>query len=225
MLPEVIIHNSVTLDNAFTAEAFSKKSVDIGLHYEVLLSFHPDALLTGSGSALLGTEMCGDNFPPEDESDFKKPVISPEDKRPYDILVDSRGVLKGKLHFYRRLLHIKDVIVLVSKKTPKDYIDYLSERDYDYIISGDENVDLNTALFELKSKYGFLVIVSDSGSLLNGVIMNEKIAKKLSLLVYPEIAGKNFRKLFENVTIPVNADLLTSGTLKDGIVHLLYHLK
>lgn len=47
MPPEVIIHNSITLDNCFTADAFSKKSADIALHYTVLLSFSPDALPAG----------------------------------------------------------------------------------------------------------------------------------------------------------------------------------
>ncbi|WP_246269873.1 hypothetical protein [Methanofollis tationis] len=46
MSPRTIIHTTVSLDNAFTGF-----EIDIGLHYELLLSLHPDALLVGSTTA------------------------------------------------------------------------------------------------------------------------------------------------------------------------------
>jgi len=224
MLPEVIIHNSVTLDNAFTADAFSKKSVDIGLHYEILMSFEPDALLIGSGSSTGGIELCGGNIPHEEKSDLEKPATDAGDKRPYGIFIDSRGQLMNKLHFYRRLPHIKDALVLVSKKTPEEYIKYLTERNYDFVVSGDVKPDYMEALLELNRRYGFKRIVSDSGSILNGVILGKKIACILSLLVYPEIAGKDCRKLFENVSVPIIMELEESRQIRDGIIHNMYKL-
>ncbi|MBP2134168.1 2,5-diamino-6-(ribosylamino)-4(3H)-pyrimidinone 5'-phosphate reductase [Methanomicrobium sp. W14] len=225
MSPEVIVHNSVTLDNAFTADAFAKKGIDIGLHYEVLLSFEPDALIIGSGSSVKGAEMCGDDFPREEESDFIKPQTDPSDKRPCGIFVDSRGLLLGKLHFYRRLSHIKNVVVLISETTPKNYVSYLEGRGYDYIVSGSDRISLYSALKEAERRYGFRRVVSDSGGTLNGVILNEGLADVLSLLVYPVVAGRGSRKLFENVNVPFSMELVRSGLKKDGIIHNIYRIE
>lgn len=225
MPPEVIIHNSITLDNCFTADAFSKKSVDIGIHYTVLLSFSPDALLVGSGSATEGLKLSGDFFLPEEEKDFKKPEEEKDECRPYGIFADSRGQLINKLHFYRNLSHIRDAIVIVSNKTPKEYICYLKERDYSYIVAGEDEIDFKTALVKLGEIFGFKRIISDSGSILNGVLINEGIPSKLSLLTYPEIAGENYRKLFENVTVSMEFELLKTECKENGIIHCLYSVQ
>ena len=149
MYPEVIIHNSVSLDHAVTGF-----EIDIGQHYGALLAFEPGAVLAGSATAKSGIELFMGITLPETEADRHRPWVRPDDPRPVCVIVDSRGVLKNLLHFYRNMEHTKDVVVLVSEATPEDYLDYLRERDYPFIRCGRSRVDLRAAIRELGERFG-----------------------------------------------------------------------
>ncbi len=217
MYPEVIIHNSVSLDYAVTGFA-----VDLGRHYGALLAFEPGAMLVGSATAKSGIEMFLDITQPEAEADRRRPEVRSDDPRPIGVFVDSKGVLKGLLHFYRNLEHIKDVVVLVSETTPEDYLDYLREREYPFIRCGAERVDLPAALRELRERFGVSRVVSDSGAELNNVLIREGIADTISLIVHPVIAGDQGKKLLCPVGTRATLTLQKAAALGEGTVHLVY---
>ena len=50
--------------------------------------------------------------------------------------------MQGLMHVHRKSGYAKDIIVLVSNGTPKAYLDYLKERNYDFIVAGRDHVDL-----------------------------------------------------------------------------------
>ncbi|WP_300998795.1 dihydrofolate reductase family protein [Methanoculleus sp.] len=171
MHPEVIIHNSVSLDHA--VRGFD---VDLGLHYGALLALGPGAVLAGSATAKSEIEIFMDVREPEAAADRHRPEVRPGDPRPIGVIVDSRGVLKNPLHFYRNMEHTKDVVVLVSETTPEDYLDYLREREYPFTRCGTGRVDLRAAIRELRERFGITRVVSDSGPDLNDVLIREGIA-------------------------------------------------
>ncbi|WOF16883.1 RibD family protein [Methanoplanus sp. FWC-SCC4] len=219
MIPKVVIHNSLSLDNAFTGF-----DIDLETHYGKLLEFEPDAVLAGSATARSGIDNYLDEIPVEEESDFIRPVRDPSDRRPVEVIADSRGQLKDLLHLFRRLEYVKDVIILVSKKTPKDYLEYLRERDYPYIVSGSDHVDIKGALERLRQEYEIKMIVSDGGARLNSILIRDKLADEISLLVNPLIAGNRERKFFEGIDSGVNLKLVVVEQVKNGIVHLVYKI-
>ncbi|WP_298668712.1 dihydrofolate reductase family protein [uncultured Methanofollis sp.] len=184
MSPRVIIHTTVSLDGATTGY-----DIDIGLHYEILLSFGPDALLVGSTTARTGIETFLDITRPEGPADLRRPEVHADDPRPIGVFVDSRGVLKGLLHFYRQMEHIKDVVVLVSEATPDDYIAYLRAREYPFIRCGTERVDLKEALDGLGKSFGVSRVVTDSGGGLSGALIAAGVADEVSLVVTPGKRG------------------------------------
>ncbi|MCM2465437.1 dihydrofolate reductase family protein [Methanoculleus oceani] len=220
MYPEVIIHNSVSLDHA--VRGFD---VDLGLHYGALLALEAGAVLAGSATAKSGIELFMDITQPEEESDRHRPEVRPDDPRPVCVIVDSRGVLKNLLHFYRNMEHTKDVIVLVSETTPEDYLDYLREREYPFIRRGAERVDLRGALRELGERFGITRVVSDSGPDLNDVLVREGIADTISLIVHPVVAGEGEKKLFGRVGGRVALELRKAVPMEQGTVHLVYAVK
>lgn len=135
----------------------------------------------------------------ETETDRHRPAVLPDDPRPISVIVDSRGILKDLLHFYRNMEHTKDVVVLVSEATPEDYLDYLREREYPFIRCGKDRVDLKGgALRELGGeRFGITRVVSDTGPDLNDVLIREGgIADTISLIVHPVIVGEGEKKLF-----------------------------
>jgi len=220
MYPEVIIHNSVSLDHA--VRGFE---VDLGLHYGALLAFGPGAVLAGSATAKSGIEMFMDINEPETEADWHRPEVRLDDPRPVSVIVDSRGILKDLLHFYRNMEHTKDVIILVSEATPEDYLDYLSERDYPFIRCGKDRVDLKGAIRELGERFGITRVVSDSGPDLNDVLIREGIADTISLIVHPVIVGEGEKRLFGRAGGRTALELRKVVPMEQGTVHLVYAVK
>ena len=90
MLPEVIIHNTLSLDNAYYGF-----DIDLGAHYSVLTGFKPDAVLVGSDTAKTGVEMFFDPVPEERDEDLTRPDASLVDRTAPDRHGGLLGVAAG----------------------------------------------------------------------------------------------------------------------------------
>jgi hypothetical protein len=60
MKSEIIIHNSVSLDNSLTVS-----KPDMGLHYKIAGDYKPDTHLIGSETVIKGNEMFGEGIADE----------------------------------------------------------------------------------------------------------------------------------------------------------------
>jgi 2,5-diamino-6-(ribosylamino)-4(3H)-pyrimidinone 5'-phosphate reductase len=178
MLPRVILYNVVSVDGRI--DGFEP---DIELYYGLASKWNEDATLVGSETIITGE----DEIPEETESDLKPPE---KDNNQGSILVipDSRGRIRT-WHALRKWPYWREFVALVSKSTPKDYIEYLEKRHIDYIIAGDEKVDIKAALEELNKKYGVETIRVDSGGTLNGVLLRAGLVTNLSILIAPTAIG------------------------------------
>ncbi|MFZ2499736.1 MAG: RibD family protein [Methanosarcina sp.] len=220
MLPKLVIHNSISLDGSTTGF-----EANIGIHYKILSSYQPDAMIVGSNTAKTGTQFFCETVPPEEESDFQKPEIQSDDPRAYWVIADSRGVLEGLLHVFRHSEYSKDVIVLVSEKTPEPYINYLKERNYDFIRTGADRVNIKRALEIASERYGFKLVVSDSGGVLNSILLEHGLVEEISLILSPEIAGKKGTNLFRNLEKGgIQLELIRNEIVEKKYVHLVYRV-
>ncbi|WP_135611502.1 RibD family protein [Methanococcoides sp. AM1] len=216
--PKVIIHNSISLDGSF-----QDIEVDMGIHYGTAVSFGEDIHLVGANTAKTGIEMFG-GVPSEEDADLRK--TERESTIPIWAIIDSKGILKGSLHVFRRFDMCRDVIVLVSGSTPEEYLEYLKERDYDFIVTGKEHVDLKEALELLSKKYKAGKVLVDSGSSLNGALLEEDLVDEISLIVMPLLTGKGTDTLFANIrkTKPIELELLKCEELEKDHVWLVYKI-
>ena len=187
-VPRVIMHNSVSLDGSFT-----DFEVNMGLHYQIAGEYRTDTTLVGSDTVKTGMELYGGEVPPENESDFVKP--DKDANLPYWVIPDTKGKLKGMLHVLRRFEFCRDVVVLVSGITPEEYIKYLKERHYDYLVCGDERVDYKAAFKALNTRYGTEAILTDAGPTLNGILLENGLVDEISLLIHPYLVGSKSDKL------------------------------
>jgi len=219
MLPKVVLYNSVSVDGAI-----KDFELDIALHYQVAGRIGAEVMLVGSDTAKSGIEMFMETVPSEQPSDRQKPAIKEGDNRAYWAMADSRGKLKGLMHVYRQSGYGKDVIVLVSESTPKDYLDYLNERNYDFIVAGSDHVDLRMALEALNGRYGFKTVATDTGGVLAAVLLEEGLVDEVQLLVSPEIVGEKAVNLFRAVKAPVKLELVGCEAIKN-LVLLSYRVK
>ena len=217
-ITKVIMHNSVSLDGSFT-----DFDVNMELHYQIASRYGADANLIGSNTIKTGIEIYGGEIPLENEADFTKP--DRDATLPYWIIADTKGITQGLLHTCRSFEFCKDVIVLISQQTSEDYINYLNERHYDYLVCVNEHVDYEKALSSLNAKYGIKTILIDSGPTLNGVLLSKGLIDEISLLVSPVLVGGKSAKLLAHLNLGsqnVNLELLTCENLDKELVLIRY---
>jgi 2,5-diamino-6-(ribosylamino)-4(3H)-pyrimidinone 5'-phosphate reductase len=217
MIPKVILHNSVSLDGSLT-----DFEPNMELHYKIAGNYNADAHLIGSNTVKVGAKLYGD-VPPEKQEDFTKPERS--DSLPYWVMVDTRGILKGLLHTCRRFEYCRDVIVLVSEETPREYVAHLRERNYDYHVVGKKHVDLERAFELLSTKYDVKTVLADTGSILGNLLLNQGFVTEISLLVHPVVVGTSSYNMFSNVNKNTKLTLRKNETLEKNYVWLVYTLE
>jgi 2,5-diamino-6-(ribosylamino)-4(3H)-pyrimidinone 5'-phosphate reductase len=188
MLPHVILHNAVSVDGRF-----DWITPDLALFYGIAASFGEEATLAGSNTIVAG-------YPEEDlELDlegYEPPQRNRDGSLPLLVVPDSRGRVKA-WHLLREEQYWRDAVALVSTATPREYMEYLDRLGIDYIVAGDDHVDMRAALEELNSRYGITVVRADCGGTLNGVLLREGLVDKVSLLLSPcLVGGKELRSMF-----------------------------
>jgi len=218
--PKVVLYNAVSLDGRF--EQFP---VDMGLFYSLISQWKEDATLAGCDTLL-------NAYPPElvkkeGKEAFEPPKRNPKDTRPLLIIPDSRGRLRN-WHLLRKEPYWRDVVALCSKRTPKKYLEYLKKRNIDYLIAGDDYVDFQKALKELKKRYGIKTVRVNSGGILNGVLLRAGLVDEMSLLLHPYLVGGITPKSIyraPDLSSPngvIKTKLIACKKLNNGILWLRY---
>lgn len=222
MIPKIIMHNTISLNGSVTG-----LEVDMGLHYQIAGGYGADAHLIGSTTAKTGIEMFGDESPEEESSDFSKTETTANGPDALWVVVDSQGILKGQLHVFRKSGFCRDVMVLISQNTPDDYVNYLKEGNYDFIVTGKQHVELEPALEILNEEYGVNTVLVDSGPTLNGVLLRKGLVDEISLLISPVLLGSEYPLLFSRPGIQDDIDLEFSKCdyAGNGYAHLVYMIK
>jgi 2,5-diamino-6-(ribosylamino)-4(3H)-pyrimidinone 5'-phosphate reductase len=216
MIPDVVLHNSISLDGSLT-----NFDVNMELHYQLAGNYDSDARLIGSNTIRTGIELYGESSK-EVPTDFKKPKRN--NKLPFWIIIDSQGTLKNKLHEVRRFEFSKDVIILISETTPKSFIEYLEKRDYSYQIVGKDKVDIQKSLEFVNKKYKVKSILTDTGRILGNILLNHGFVKEISLLIHPVIVGENSFRIFKNINNNLNLKLIKSEIFDDSYTWLVYQV-
>ena len=216
--PKVILHSSVSLDGSLLGF-----DVDMEAHYTIVGNYKADVHLIGSNTIVAGIKMFYPEIPREEPGDFHKPQRSAN--LPLWVIPDTTGKLRGLHHVYRRFELCRDIVVLVSHKTPRNYLRYLEERDYDYHIVGDHHIECAQALDHLSRQYHAKIILTDTGRILNCLLLNQGLVNEISLLVHPVIVGEDRYTLMGGIAGKIELKLIGTKKLKDGKVWLTYKVK
>lgn len=211
----VIMHSSLSLDGSLLGF-----EVDMAAHYRIVGSYKADVHLIGSNTATEGLKMYSVQIPKEQEKDFIKPK---RDRRlPLWVIPDSGGKLKGKLHALRRFDLCRDIVILTGNSTPKGYLRYLTERNYDWHYMGNRPLDYSHVLELLAKEYGARTVLTDTGKTLNGILLNSGLVDEISLLVHPFIIGRKKFPLFDEVKDNIELSFKKSKSMGRGRLWLVY---
>jgi 2,5-diamino-6-(ribosylamino)-4(3H)-pyrimidinone 5'-phosphate reductase len=132
--------------------------------------------------------------------------------------------MKGWLHILRRSEYCKDVIVLISKKTSKQYIEYLRERNYDYFVVGEDKCNLKRSLELLYEKYNAKTILTDTGSILSNLLIEQGLVSEISLLIHSVVVGKKAYNMFAHLDEKLKLELVKKESFEKGYVWNLYQI-
>jgi 2,5-diamino-6-(ribosylamino)-4(3H)-pyrimidinone 5'-phosphate reductase len=222
MLPRVVLHNEMSVDGRM-----DWLTVDMGLYYGLAARWQADAMLSGSNTLL-------DAYPPEalaadDKAAFEPPERDPDDARQLLVIVDSRGRLRN-WHLLRQEPYWRDVLALCSRSTPAAFLDYLRQRHVEYIVAGEDRVDLRAALEELNARHGIQLVRVDSGGILNGVLLRAGLVDEVSVLVNPSLVGGTTpRSIFQAPDLTstqgvINLELTHVEKMEGDVVWLRYNV-
>ncbi len=120
----------------------------------------------------------------------------PRQLAPAVIVPDNRGRINWTL--IKRKPWFRSAVALCSKKTPKDYLEYLDEEGIHYIVAGEEHVDLEAALDALWERYRIGMLACLGGAQLTGALLRRGLIDEISVVIAPlAIGGITTPTLFE----------------------------
>jgi 2,5-diamino-6-(ribosylamino)-4(3H)-pyrimidinone 5'-phosphate reductase len=179
MLPHIFIHNEISLDGRIDWMAD-----DHGLYYETISRWPVDAMLSGSNTILDAVDLAADAI----DEPFLPVARDFDDPRQLLVVVDSRGRIQN-WSVVRNQPYWRDVVVLCARATSQEYLDSLQEQQIEFIVAGEEHVDLRAALTELRAEYHVKTMRVDSGGILNGVLLRAGLVQGLKIIINPCLTG------------------------------------
>ncbi|KQC15961.1 MAG: hypothetical protein APR56_11070 [Methanosaeta sp. SDB] len=213
---KVIIHSSVSLDGSLLGF-----EVDMHTHYGIVASYQAEVHLVGSNTAREGLKMFCPEIPPEEDGDFTRPER--DRKLPLWVIPDTRGQMLGLLHVLRRFELIRDILVIISSDTSPEYVDYLRERDYGFRVV-DRPVDYGEIIEFLAAEHKAKKILTDTGKILNCILLNRGLVDEVSLLVHPLIVGGKQYPLLGEVAENISLSLVKNEAMGPDKVWLVYRV-
>jgi 2,5-diamino-6-(ribosylamino)-4(3H)-pyrimidinone 5'-phosphate reductase len=218
MLPRIIIYNAISLDGRVTGF-----SADLETYYQQVSSWKEDATLVSSQTILAAP----DEVPSETEEDLKPKEINTADTRPLLVVVDSQGRIKS-WHYLLKTPYWRAGVALCSQSTPAEHLRYLAQRNIDYIVTGNDHVDLRKALKELNSRYNIKTIRVDSGGVLNGILLRAGLVHEISVHIHPALVGGSSHHSFfhlpqiKSLRKVINLKLIQLEQFENGLVWIRY---
>lgn len=230
--PHVTVYNEISLDgkiNGFVGNGVR--------YYRRGFRWVSDAILMGSVTA----QAFGPDEHPEDQVrtlPSLPPVALPagfgqlvREPRPMLVVPDSGGRLRNWRHARAQPWYGR-IVVLVSGRTPPDYLDYLDRRGIEHLRRGETRVDLKAALLALAHRHGIRSVRTDAGGSLNGALLAAGLVHRIAVIIAPHLArDPQARGLIQlplhSPAIPLTTalTLAESEVLDDGALWLVYEVR
>ncbi len=177
-LPYVTLKTAVSLDGKIATRLNHSKWItsDISRKYVHKLRGQSDAVITGAGTILEDNPLLTNR----QDNDLKQPSR---------VILDSylKTPVTAKII---ESAELSPVIIYTSSKSDKEKADILRSKNIEIIEIDEENgyLDLKAVLSSLYNK-GYMNVMVESGSRLNGSFFDQGLVDKLELFMAPKIIG------------------------------------
>lgn len=105
------------------------------------------------------------------------------------IVIDSKGKITNWPIIKKQAWWNSKPIVLCSNATPSGYLNTLKEHQVEYIITGEDNIDLSESIKILENQYQIKTLRIDSGGILLGKMLREKLVNRITTVIVPQLTG------------------------------------
>jgi 2,5-diamino-6-(ribosylamino)-4(3H)-pyrimidinone 5'-phosphate reductase len=146
------------------------------------------------------------------------------------VTIDTKGALRWKTNTITSGSKLTyNLIVIVTHKTPKEYLAYLQEKQISYIFCGEEIVDFLVAFQKLKNIFHIDTLCLEGGGLINGSVMAADLIDEISLLVTPLVLNRSnapvvFERKVEEVLNVKKYKLFAVKQMENDSVWLRYKI-
>jgi 2,5-diamino-6-(ribosylamino)-4(3H)-pyrimidinone 5'-phosphate reductase len=141
-------------------------------------------------------------------------------------VVDSRG----RARWTQKTGGGRDLLVLVARRTPPEYLAFLRKETIPYLVAGEARVDLAQALGRMAETLGVTCVTSAAGGGLNGALLRAGLIDELNILFLPSlIGGRDTPTLFDGPELgphetPARLRLLSAQLQTDGAMWVRYEV-
>ena len=144
------------------------------IYYGLVMKKEYDAMICGS------TTMLKASYDENNTTKYSNQTL---------VVIDSDGKIKNWRIIKRQAWWNSDPIVLCSKKTSEEYLSYMEKEKMKVIISGETKVDIKSAINTLEADYNISRMRIDSGGILLGKMLKEKLVNEITTIVIPQLTG------------------------------------
>lgn len=104
----------------------------------------------------------------------------------YAIAVDTRGTL----NWSSGDLDGEHLITVLSELATTEYLDQLRAKNISYIVTGKQQVDLASAVTQLRTHFGIATLLLEGGGHINGAFLAAQLVDEVSIVLAPAIDGR-----------------------------------
>ena len=167
----------------------------------------------------------GPHAPPAPHA-VERPIHVARKSSSYAVALDR----SGKLHFDGGDIGGDHVVVVLGADIPDSHLAKLAADGVSYIVAGESEIDIATALETLGSTFGIRTLLLEGGGGINGTLLAAGVVDELSVLVTPALdGGESVQGIVmagaEGLSGQVRLSLSTADVIDHGIVHLRYAVK
>lgn len=213
MLPKVILLNSINIDGCLD---------DFDRGYEI---FNQISYETNFDAVLMDTNTLKIRYGLE--SDKSKQSLN-DLNIPLLVVPDSHGEIRT----WKKIIEMRNIdnfLILCSRATNQEYLNFLEENNVNYMIIGFDDVNLPTALEELNIQFKVKTILVTADGMLNNRLMGDDLVEEIIILINPKLDLNNSSDSFYSFT-ELNEDsaydlrLVDIKRLKNETVYLKYRI-
>jgi 2,5-diamino-6-(ribosylamino)-4(3H)-pyrimidinone 5'-phosphate reductase len=213
MLPKVILLNSINIDGRLD---------DFDRGYEI---FNQISYETNFDAVLMDTNTLKIRY--SLESDKSEQSLN-DLNIPLLVVPDAHGEIRT----WKKIIEMHNIdnfLVLCSRATNQEYLNFLEENNVNYMIIGFDDVNLPTSLEELNIQFKVKTILVTADGMLNNRLMGDDLVEEIIILINPKLDLNNSSYSFYSFT-ELNEDsaydlrLVDIKRLKNETVYLKYRI-
>ena len=187
MKPYIICHMMASLDGRIDC-CMTELLDDTDNYYVALDSLECDATLEGRVTLFLHYAKEGKYEPTQPYEPAGKHVYKAKESDQYAVGVDTLGTLVWGDDTEE--LFGRPLIMVLSEKTSKEYLEYLKSKGISYITTGTDGIDLANAVDTLNEQFGVKRLAVVGGGHINGAFLEAGLLDEVSMMIGAGIDGR-----------------------------------